>query len=92
VVFRKRAGYLGIPSLIFRKITERVEGINSGVSNYLNGQAVEVDSLANNAMISFNTIYGDGFASKHIVDQLVKYLPSPKVEQYEALSNTIPFI
>lgn len=89
---QEEAGYLGIPSLVFRKITERVEGINSGVSNYLNGQAVEVDSLVNNATTSFNTLYGDGFASRHIVGHLVKYLPSPEMQEVETLTKITPVI
>lgn len=69
---QEEVSYLGIPSLIFRKVTERIEGINSGVSNYLNGQAVEINSIVNNTMARFNTIYGDGYASKRIVEYLIK--------------------
>jgi UDP-N-acetylglucosamine 2-epimerase (non-hydrolysing) len=73
---QEEASYLGIPTLLFRTKTERIEGINSGISKYLkdedNDLDLVMDALNMKRQRSFNTIYGDGKASKRIVDYLVK--------------------
>ena len=71
---QEEAGYLGIPTLLFRTKTERIEGINLGISKYIdkndNDLDVVINALKNNGNNKFNTIYGDGNASKRIVDFL----------------------
>lgn len=72
---QEEAAYLGIPTLLFRAKTERIEGINSGISKYIEDSDNDLDSvikkLNENRQTEFNIIYGDGFASKRIVDCLL---------------------
>jgi len=71
---QEEAGYLGIPSLLFRTKTERIEGINMGISKYLEEADSNLDlvisELNKNRNNGVNTLYGDGLASKRIVDFL----------------------
>lgn len=73
---QEESAYLGIPTLLFRTKTERVEGINSGISKYIEDSDNDLDSvikgLNENRQTEFNTIYGDGYASKRIVDLLIE--------------------
>lgn len=73
---QEEAAYLGIPTLLFRTKTERIEGINSGISKYIEDSDNDLDAvimkLNKNRLIDFNTIYGDGYASKRIVDHLTE--------------------
>lgn len=73
---QEEAAYLGIPTLLFRTKTERIEGINSGISKYFEDSDNDLDSvikmLNNNRQTEFNIIYGDGYASKRIVDYLLE--------------------
>lgn len=73
---QEEAAYLGIPTLLFRTKTERIEGINSGISKYFEDSDNDLDSvikmLNNNRQTAFNVIYGDGYASKRIVDCLLE--------------------
>ncbi|MDP1726958.1 MAG: UDP-N-acetylglucosamine 2-epimerase (non-hydrolyzing) [Bacteroidota bacterium] len=72
---QEEAAYLGIPTLLFRTKTERIEGIISGISKYIEDSDNDLDSvikaLNKNRLTKFNTIYGDGNASKRIVDILI---------------------
>ncbi|MBK9192137.1 MAG: UDP-N-acetylglucosamine 2-epimerase [Crocinitomicaceae bacterium] len=73
---QEEAAYLGVPTLLFRTKTERMEGINSGISKYIEDSDNDLDSvimkLNKNKLTDFNTIYGDGYASKRIVDLLTE--------------------
>ncbi len=73
---QEEAAYLGIPTLLFRSKTERIEGINSGISKYIEDSDNNLDSvikmLNNNRKTEFNIIYGDGYASKRIVDFILE--------------------
>lgn len=73
---QEEAAYLGIPTLLFRTKTERIEGINSGISKYIEDSDHILDSvikmLKNNRKTEFNIIYGDGYASKRIVDCILE--------------------
>jgi UDP-N-acetylglucosamine 2-epimerase (non-hydrolysing) len=73
---QEEAAYLGIPTLLFRTKTERIEGINSGISKYIEDSDNNLDSvikmLNNNRKTEFNIIYGDGYASKRIVDWILE--------------------
>jgi UDP-N-acetylglucosamine 2-epimerase (non-hydrolysing) len=68
---QEEAGYLGIPTILFRSKTERTEGIDSGISKYADEQDEDLDvimeKLNGNKPATFNTIYGDGRASGKIV-------------------------
>lgn len=73
---QEEAAYLGIPTLVFRTKTERIEGINTGISKYIEDSdhdlAAVITHLNNNKRAEFNTIYGDGYASKRIVDCILE--------------------
>lgn len=73
---QEEAAYLGIPTLLFRTKTERIEGIESGISKYIEDSDIDldvlIDQLNKNRQETFNPIYGDGNASKRIVDELLK--------------------
>jgi len=72
---QEEACYLGIPSLIYRSKTERTESITEGISKYISDFDEDLDivmqSLNGNRRAGHNTLYGDGYASKMIVDTLV---------------------
>lgn len=73
---QEEAAYLGIPTLLFRTKTERIEGINSGISKYIEESDNDLSSVIKmlniNRQTEFNIIYGDGYASKRIVDCLLE--------------------
>jgi len=73
---QEEAAYLGIPVLLFREKTERTEGIDAGISKYIEDTDNDLDdvveTLNNNRLPNFNTIYGDGYASKRIVDYILE--------------------
>lgn len=72
---QEEAAYLGIPALIFRAKTERIEGIYKGVAKYMDDCEGDLDflitELNRNKPCGFNHLYGDGFASQRIVDFLL---------------------
>jgi UDP-N-acetylglucosamine 2-epimerase (non-hydrolysing) len=69
---QEEAAYLGIPTLLFRTKTERTESILSGISRFISEQDCDLDlviaELTQAITQESKTIYGDGFASKRIVD------------------------
>lgn len=71
---QEEAAYLGIPTVLFRTKTERVEGICKGIAKYIDDcndpLHVLISELNKNKPCGFNPIYGDGFASQRIVDLL----------------------
>lgn len=71
---QEEAAYLGIPTVIFRTKTERIEGICKGIAKYIDDCDDQldllIDELNRKNACGFNTIYGDGFASNRIVDLL----------------------
>jgi UDP-N-acetylglucosamine 2-epimerase (non-hydrolysing) len=71
---QEEATFLGIPTLICRLKTERVEGIELGTAQYLTNKNISIDSIINEYGKKSNTksqqIYGDGNASKKIVDMV----------------------
>jgi UDP-N-acetylglucosamine 2-epimerase (non-hydrolysing) len=72
---QEEAAYLGIPTLLFRAKTERIEGIDSGISKYFEDSNDDLDSIVKVLSVNkqrFNLIYGDGHASKRIVDFLTE--------------------
>jgi UDP-N-acetylglucosamine 2-epimerase (non-hydrolysing) len=75
---QEEACYQGIPTLVYRSKTERLESINSGVSKYMNDGDEDLDvvieTLSNNRTEEFHTVYGDGYAAKRIVDVLIPQL------------------
>jgi UDP-N-acetylglucosamine 2-epimerase (non-hydrolysing) len=75
---QEEAAYLGIPTLVLRSKTERIEGIKLGISKYFENELEDLDSiireLKTNMGVPFNTVYGDGFAAKRIVDLIEQTL------------------
>jgi len=73
---QEETAYLGIPTLLFRIKSERIEAINSGISKYFEDSDTDLEtvikSLSKNRLPGFNPIYGDGNASKKIVDYIVE--------------------
>jgi UDP-N-acetylglucosamine 2-epimerase (non-hydrolysing) len=71
---QEEACYLGIPVLLFRTKTERIEGINAGIAKYIDEQDTDLDLVINELgpfkTGQFNALYGDGFSSKRIADFL----------------------
>lgn len=72
---QEEASYLGIPVLLFRKKTERIESINCGISKYINDENIDLNIFINEHKLlnnnKFKTIFGKGNASKIIVDYLL---------------------
>jgi len=73
---QEEAGYLGIPVLLFRQKTERTEGNFIGISKCIKDNDIDLDliieGLNQNRQNNFNTLYGDGYASRKIVDFIIK--------------------
>lgn len=78
---QEEAAYLGIPALIYRTKTERIEGICKGIAKYMDEAGHDLDLLTSelnrNKPPGFNLIYGDGYASKRIVDFLLNTYMTP---------------
>lgn len=78
---QEEAAYLGIPALIYRTKTERIEGICKGIAKYMDEAGPDLDLLTSelnrNKPPGFNPIYGDGYASKRIVDFLLNTYMTP---------------
>ena len=80
---QEEAPSLGKPVLVLRNTTERPEGIEKGVVRLIGTDEksvyAELSKLIDNKneydkMVRIDSIYGDGFASKRIVDVLAGYL------------------
>lgn len=81
---QEEAPYLGKPVLVFRNLTERVEGIESGMASLIgteehvvHGAVLELlnDSAVYNSMIKEGLQpYGDGLAGSRIADVSLLYL------------------
>ncbi|WP_316570806.1 non-hydrolyzing UDP-N-acetylglucosamine 2-epimerase [Neobacillus sp. YIM B06451] len=79
---QEEAPFLGVPVLILRDTTERPEGIEAGSLKLagieeggiyrLTKELLTNDSLYKNMSVPSN-VYGDGFASKRIVDAILHY-------------------
>lgn len=81
---QEEAAYLGLPTLLFRTKTERIEGIQEGISKYIDDLEIdlktEIELLSKKQPTTFNPIYGNGYASEQIVDCI---LNNCKLTQYE---------
>lgn len=80
---QEEAPSLGKPVLVLRDTTERPEGIEAGTLKlagtdeetiYTLAKQLITDPVAYNKMAQASNPYGDGFASKRIVDALLTYL------------------
>lgn len=80
---QEEAPSLGKPVLVLRDTTERPEGIEAGTLKlagtdeetiYAMAKELLTDEAAYNAMAQASNPYGDGFASKRIVEALLGYL------------------
>lgn len=73
---QEEAACLGIPTIVFRTKTERIEGIIGGTTQYMEDSddnlEVVIATLMKHKQAGFNTIYGDGYASKRIVDWILE--------------------
>jgi UDP-N-acetylglucosamine 2-epimerase (non-hydrolysing) len=71
---QEEAAFLGIPVILFRKQTERIEGNLSGISKYFEDGDEHLETLITQLkekeIPQFNPIYGDGKAAMRIVDFL----------------------
>ena len=77
---QEEAPTLGKPVLVLRDTTERPEGINAGTLKlvgtdenniYEQAKILLTDKKAYDAMSKASNPYGDGFASKYIVDAII---------------------
>ncbi|MFF5993904.1 UDP-N-acetylglucosamine 2-epimerase (non-hydrolyzing) [Lysinibacillus sp. KU-BSD001] len=84
---QEEAPSLGKPVLVLRDTTERPEGIAAGTLKlagtdehtiYTLAKELLVDEAAYAEMAQASNPYGDGFASKRIVEALIKFLDSVK--------------
>lgn len=77
---QEEAAYLGIPALILRAKTERLESIRAGIAKYVSGEENLDDlisELNHNRSAYTHVLYGDGHASGRIMDFLQgKYFES----------------
>lgn len=80
---QEEAPYLAKPVLVFRKETERQEGIDQGCAKYINEESVQeaLSELIDNeeayqAMASGSAakLYGDGSAAAKIADSCIEFL------------------
>lgn len=87
---QEEAPSLGKPVLVLRDTTERPEGIAAGTLKlagtdeetiYRLATELLTDENAYNEMAQASNPYGDGFASKRIVEHLLSYLNKSKVLQ-----------
>lgn len=73
---QEEAAYLGIPCVIARGKTERVDGVSSGVSALLEQSVLKVDEQIKRfnpkKLVFQNTLYGDGESARRICDQLLE--------------------
>lgn len=81
---QEEAPGLGIPALVLRDVTERPEGVESGVLKLIGTNTERIiretrqlldDELAYSAMAKASNPYGDGHASERIRDILLSYQP-----------------
>jgi len=73
---QEEAAYLGIPCIIAREKTERIEGINCGVSSLLDLSVLNVSNqlkqVDQNKLTFGNELYGDGKSAERIVTKLLE--------------------
>ena len=79
---QEEAPSLGKPVLVLRDTTERPEGIKAGTLKlvgtdeeniYKEARKLLIDKEAYNKMSNSSNPYGDGHASKRIVDAIIEY-------------------
>ena len=77
---QEEAPALGVPVLVTRETTERPEGINAGSVKLVGtsrerivreGMKILTDELAHDSMVKKESLYGDGQASRRIVETLL---------------------
>ena len=82
---QEEAPSLGKPVLVLREVTERPEGVEVGTLKlvgttengvYAGAKELLDDKVTYDAMAGAKNPYGDGFASKYIVDAIL-YAPKP---------------
>lgn len=68
---QEEAAYLGIPVVLLRKKTERMEGIKDGIFEIAHHALFELDEIVERLLklkLEFpNNLYGDGYASQRIL-------------------------
>jgi UDP-N-acetylglucosamine 2-epimerase (non-hydrolysing) len=73
---QEEAGYLGIPCIIARSETERKQGIDKGLSCYLDFNEFNIkhqlDKFDRNELTFKNDIYGNGDSAELIMNELIK--------------------
>jgi len=76
---QEEAPTFGVPALVTRRVTERMEGLSAGVSRLIGTSADSIEAEANrllndtqerDAMATPQSPYGDGHASERVVDAL----------------------
>ena len=79
---QEEAPGLGVPVLVLRNVTERPEGIQAGTVKLVGSETQSIvtetrrlldDKHAHDLMAQSVNPYGDGFASRRIVDALINY-------------------
>ncbi|MFT7613491.1 MAG: UDP-N-acetylglucosamine 2-epimerase (non-hydrolyzing) [Parvicellaceae bacterium] len=73
---QEEAAYLGIPCVVARGKTERIEGINCGVSSLLDINVLNVsnqlEKFDQNKLTFKNELYGDGKSAERIVTKILE--------------------
>ncbi len=73
---QEEAGYLGIPCMIAREKTERMQGIVKGVSAFLDTKELDVNQqllqFDDDKLIHQNDLYGNGSSAVLIVNEVLK--------------------
>lgn len=76
---QEEAGFLGIPCIVCRKTTERIQGIETGITNHFDPELITIDQLLasfnHEQLIEQNPIYGDGKSADRIVDVIASKIP-----------------
>lgn len=79
---QEEAPSLGKPVLVLRETTERPEGVEAGTLRLVGTDTENIYNEAERLLTDFSAYkdmsttcnpYGDGFASKYIVDEIIKY-------------------
>lgn len=95
---QEEAPHLGKPVLVLRDVTERPEAVEAGTVKLVGTNVDQIVNEANELLTNSESYsrmsksinpYGDGVASRRIVDSILKYfeLSSKEVDEFEAYSK-----
>ncbi len=95
---QEEAPHLGKPVLVLRDVTERPEAVEAGTVKLVGTNIDQIVNEANELLTNSESYsrmsksinpYGDGVASRRIVDAILKYfeLSSKEVDEFEAYSK-----